>query len=210
MSSIRHQDRLVHQLFATYPLPPLETVYKHIFEKVLGERVSKAAPRLAEASQRLEYAKRTGRPLLFVLHDGESLGNPRFDTLTQRLIDEYVVIVMPIREAPALSHLTQQPPFEVSGTARPIFVVTHSDCKQIASLSGWNHRQLPHFLAIGWAESLEQNPRSVRTLVRAQQVLRKANPEVTERIKELTIRLREEAKAARDAKKHESPSLAAT
>ncbi len=209
MSSVRRQDRQVHELLAMQPLPQLESVYQTIFEKILGERVSKAGPRLAEASQRIDYAKKTGRPVLFVLHDGETFSSPRYDLVTQQLINEYVVIVMPIREAPALSHLTQQPPFEATGSARPIFVVAHSDCRQITSLSGWNRNELAHFLAIGWAESLEQNPRSVRTLVRAQRLLRKANPGLVEQVKDLTVRVQEESKAEREAKKKDLPKLAA-
>lgn len=209
MSAFGHQDRLVHDLYAENPLPTLHSVYQHVFEKILGERVSKSAPRLAEASRRLAYAKKTGRPILFVLHDGQTFSSPRFDPITNRLIEEYTVIVMPIREAPALSRLTEQPPYEMSGTARPIFVVAHSNCEQIISLSGWNNSNLLHFLALGWVESLEKNPRSIRTLIRGQQLLRTADPEVAGRLRELTVRLREEAKAAREAAKQEPPKLAA-
>lgn len=209
MSTMRPRDRKVHEFLATYPLAPLPYAYQPIFEKILGERVSTSAPRLAQASLRLDFARKTSRPLLFVLHDGQNFASPNFDLTLQRLINEYVVIVMPIREAPALSQLTNQPPYVASGSARPLFVVAHWDCRQIASVSGLNTQLLMRTLASGWADALEQNPRSVGNLVRAQQLLRKADPDAAERVKTLTIRLREEAKSARESKRDDSAKLVA-
>jgi len=208
MSAFRPQDRKVHELLSQRPLPHLSTVYKEIFEKILGERVSKAAPKLVEASRRLEYSKKTKRPLLFVLHDGETWSPSALDPVTQRLLGQYVVIKMPIREGPALSQLTGQPPFKSIGTQRPLFVVAHPDCQQIESMSGWNLPNLTHLLALGWTESLERNPRSVGALLQAQSLLRPADPALAERIKNLTIQLRQEMKAAREAKKRGLNKLA--
>ena len=128
---------------------------------------------------------------------------------TQQLINEYVVIVMPLREAPALSQLTDQPPFEASGSARPLFVVTRSDCHQLHSVSGWNEQQLTLALAQGWADALERKPPRVGTLVRAQRLLRKADPATADRVRELTIRVQEEARAARESARKEPAKLAA-
>ena len=64
------RDRRVHELLAAWPMPPLQSVYEEIFGKILGERVSQAGPRLAQASMRLQYAEKTNRPILFVLHEG--------------------------------------------------------------------------------------------------------------------------------------------
>ena len=111
MSAFSGQDQHIHQLLMSQPLPRLEQVYRYIFEKVLNERISKAGPRLAEASQRLEYAKENGRPLLFVFYEGDSFTPPPLHPLTQQILRRYVVVAMPLREAPALSHLTGQPPF---------------------------------------------------------------------------------------------------
>ena len=136
-SSISHKDRKVHEYFANYPLSHLNDVYQYVFEKILGEKVSKAAPRLAEAAKRLRYAKEHKRPILFVLHEGKHWTAPAFSSVTSQLLAQYVTIVMPIREGPALSQLTNQPPFQASGRARPLFVIAESDCTQIDSATGW-------------------------------------------------------------------------
>lgn len=204
------QDRRVHELLMSQPLPHLQAVYKEIFEDILGQRVSQAGPRLAQASYWLKYAKRAKRPILFVLHDGHTWSNPAFSVQTQWLINEYVVIVMPLRESPALSQLTKQPPFEVNSSARPLFVVTDSDCEQISSVAGWYEQDLASALASGWVEALEKHPPSIRELVRAQRVLRKTSPESAAQVRELTIRVQEEQKAAREAAQKNVPKLAST
>ena len=198
MQPISHQDRKVHELLMKRPMPKLVDVYCEIFENILGQRVSRAAPRLAEAEQRLKLAKRTGRPLLFVLHEGNTFSHQPFPTTTEKLVEEYIVIVMPVREAPALSQLTKQPPYEANGSARPLFVVTSSDCTQIASVSGWKGPELTRMLAMGWVDALEKRPPSVRALVRAQRLLRPADADAAERVRELTIRIQQEAKEKRE------------
>ena len=208
-SPISGQDRKVHELLALCPLPKLQDVYEQIFEKILGQKVSDAGPRLAQASMRLEFAKKSGRPILFVFHDKGGWSDPAIATSARQLMSEYVVIVMPLREAPALSQLTGQPPFEASGTARPLFVTTRSDCEQLKSVAGWNNHQLASALAEGWVDALEQNPPNLGTLVRSQRVLRKIHPSSADRVRELTIRVQEEARAAREAAKKESSKLAA-
>ncbi len=208
-SAVSGQDRKVHELFMGRPLAHLQSVYREIFEEILGQRVSKAGPRLAQASIRLDYARKTGRPILFVLHDGNTWSNPAFSATTQSLIGEFVVIVMPLRESPALSQLTGQPPFEATSSARPLFVVARSDCRQLASVAGWYEHELSTGLAMGWADALERKPTNIRSLVRAQRLLRKANPESADRVRELTIRVQQEQRAAREAAKQPLPKLAA-
>ena len=204
------QDKKVHELFAGRPLPHLQTVYREVFEDILGQRVSKAGPRLAQAAVRLEYAKKNGRPILFVLHDGKTWSNPAFDMTTQQLISQYVVIVMPLRESPALSQLTNQPPFEVSSSARPLFVVTRSDCQQLYSVAGWNEGQLVSALSSGYADALDRNPPDIRTLVRAQRLLRKANNDsAADRVRDVTVRVNKEKQKAREAQQ-EAERLATT
>ncbi len=208
-SPVSNQDRKVHELLMNRPLPHLTEVYEEIFEKILGQRVSEAGPRLVQAEARLKYAKRSGRPILFVMHDKGGWSSPNLNPLLSQIMGEYVVIVMPLREGPALSQLTKQPPFEASGSARPLFVVARSDCKQISSVAGWNYQQLSAALAEGWIDALEAHPPNIRTLVRAQRVLRKVSPASADRARELTIRVQEENRAAREAAKSEPPKLAA-
>ena len=113
------------------------------------------------------------------------------------MIEEYVVIVMPLREAPALSQLTNRPPFEATGRARPLIVAADYNCEPISTFTGWNQPNLNQTLARGWASAIDENPPSLRSLVRVQRVLRQIDPVSAERIKATTIRTREEAKAAR-------------
>lgn len=198
LSPESNQDRKIHELFAFNPLPRLQDVYQEIFEKILGQRVSKAGPRLAQASVKIDLAKKTGRPILFVMHE-HGWAMPNLTSVTSQLLNEFVVIAMPLKEAPALSQLTGQPPYEGDRSARPLFVVARSDCRQIRSVAGWSHDQLNSALADGWAEALQRKPPSIRTLVRAQRLLRKADPAAANRVRELTIRVQEESRAAREA-----------
>ncbi len=207
-SPVSVADRQVHELLMMHPLPRLQSVYQEIFERILGQRVSQAGPRLAQASIRLDDAKRTGRPLLFVMHEPGGWHNPTRSASIRQLMGEYVVIVMPLREGPALSQLTGHPPFEASGSARPLFVVADSEGRQRYSVAGSNDRQLAAILAAGWIDALELNPPAVGTLVRAQRLLRKIHSSSADRARELTIRVQQEAKAEREKAKVESPALA--
>jgi hypothetical protein len=198
LSPESNQDRKIHELFAFNPLPRLQDVYQEIFEKILGQRVSKAGPRLAQAAAKIELAKKTGRPILFVMHE-QGWAMPNLTNTTSQLISEFVVIAMPLKEAPALSQLTGQPPYEGDRPARPLYVIARSDCGQLRSVAGWNQNQLNSALADGWADALERRPPNVRTLVRAQRLLRKADPKAAARVRELTIRVQEESRAAREA-----------
>ncbi len=208
-SPLSSQDRQVHELLMNTPLPKLQMVYQEIFEKILGQKVSEAGPRLAQASVRLDYARKTGRPILFVMHNQGEWASPVFNPATRQLMDEYAVIAMPLREAPALSQLTGQPPFQASGSARPLFVIARSDCQQLKSIAGWNDRLLASALAEGWIDALERNPPNVRSLIRAQRLLRPVDPSSADRARELTIRVQQEMRAVREASKPESPKLAA-
>jgi hypothetical protein len=158
---------------------------------------------------RLKYAKQTGRPILFVLHDGNTWSNPEFSLATQALIQQYVVIVMPLRESPALSQLTEQPPFEANRSARPLFVITSSECQQRSSVAGWHENELACSLAKGWTESLHRQPPNTGTLVRAQRLLRKVDPASADRVRELTIRVQQDRRAEREAARQVSARLAA-
>ena len=193
------QDRMVHELLMNRPLPRLQDVYQEIFEDILGQRVSRAGPRLALASKYIDLAKRTGRPILFVLHE-QGWIQPSIDSVTSQLIENFVVIQMPLKEAPALSQLTKQPPYESAGRARPLLVVARSDCSQLQSVAGWNPGQLNLALASGWVEALERHPPShVRKLVRAQHLLKKVDEGFASRVRELTIQVQEEIRESRDS-----------
>ena len=200
MVSISNKDRRIHELLSKQPLPRLGQVYPTVFSKILNEKISTAKPRLAQAAARLAYAKTTKRPLLFVLHGQSHQGYyklPPLKPATRRMIEEYVVIVMPLKEAAALSQITNRPPYQATGTARPLIVAADYNGEPISTFTGWNQPNLNQTLARGWASAIDENPPSLRSLVRVQRVLRPVDPVAAELIKATTIRKRKEAKAAR-------------
>jgi hypothetical protein len=178
------QDRQVHELLMSNPLPPLGEVFDELFEDILGQRVSTAGPRLAQASVRLRLAQETGRPLLLILHEGQQEQQRAwYGELTLQLMSQFVVIVLPLRDAPALSQLTGRPPYETPGAAQPMFIITRSDGDQLDAVSGWNDAYLAQALASAWVDALERKQPSTRDLSRAARLLQKHYPALAERLK---------------------------
>lgn len=194
------QDRQVHELLMANPLPPLSLVFDEIFEDILGQRVSTAAPRLAQAAVRLRIAKESGRPLLLVFYEGHEppLANA-YSELAHQLLRQYVVIAMPLKDAPALSQLTERPPYDSPSSARPLFVIARSDGEQLDALAGWNDHYLTQALASGWVDALERNPPGSRDLTRVTRMLDKHYPALADRTRALTIRVQQQAREAREA-----------
>lgn len=147
-----YPQRRVHELYAARPFARLELIYEEVFENILGQRVSEAGPHLQAASAQLAKARFTKRPILFVLHDDHGWLAPITSVKTRQLLNQYIVIEVPLKEGAALSQLTGKPPFEVSGKSRPYFVVTDSECEQLDSISGWNEPQFAAALEVGLAQ----------------------------------------------------------
>jgi hypothetical protein len=89
-------------------------------------------------------------------------------------------------------------------------VVTHSDCQQIASLSGCSSPRLNLLLARGLTEALDRDPVSVSRLVHAQRLMRNVDSELVEKVRDQTIRFREKVKAERKTRGPELSKLAAS
>ncbi|MEE2937416.1 MAG: hypothetical protein VYA84_15620 [Planctomycetota bacterium] len=188
-----NQDRKIHQLLMEQPMPSLMRVYEEIFEGVLGEKVSKFGPLMVEAARQIERAERAKRPILFVMNEKGYLNVPKVPLLTQQVINEFTLIALPLRAAPALSQLTGQPPFNSTGNGKTLIVAARSDCTQLASVSSWNDlAALNTVLAAGWMDALERNPPETRRLIRAERLLRKLSPEGTDWGRELELRMRED------------------
>ena len=203
MSARSNQDRKVHELLMNNPFPLLRDVYVTVFQDILGQRVSKAGPRLAQAANILERAKKSGRPILFVLHEGTSWSPPPVKHTYQAILNNYFVIVMPLREAPALSQLTKQPPFESSRNARPLFVVARSDCTQLRAIAGWNEQHLTHALAEGWVDFIERKPPRISDMVRAQRLLRSVDDDLEKRVRDVTVREKSRIEKQAQTKRNE-------
>lgn len=143
------QPQKVHQLLAEHPLAPLEEVYVEVFERILGERVSKSAPNVELAEQGLQHAENESRPMLFILHQdqdnarfaeqwlalvrSQERANPALVTLLRKC----VVIVLPHKELPALSSRLKQEPYSVPTLGSPLFIITTPKGKQLDSLAGY-------------------------------------------------------------------------
>jgi hypothetical protein len=60
----------IHQLLASQPLPPLNEVYRTVFEQILGQRVSPPDTERVQAERAFASARRAKLPVLVILHKG--------------------------------------------------------------------------------------------------------------------------------------------
>jgi hypothetical protein len=59
----------VHRLLASEPLPPLNEVYRTVFEGILGQRISPPDAERVQAERAIAAARRAKLPLLLILHN---------------------------------------------------------------------------------------------------------------------------------------------
>lgn len=176
------QPQRVHQLLAERPLAPLEEIYVEVFEHILGQRVSKAGPNVELAEQGLQHAAENNKPLLFVLHhDHENArfaeqwlayvkSQQRSNPALLAVLKQCVVIVLPLKELPALSHRLKQEPYSMPSHGTPLFVVTDPLGKQLDSLAGWQALpQLNRPLAKAVVAEIKLNP--PRTLAKFREIV---------------------------------------
>lgn len=182
---IGSQSEKVHQLLREMPLAALDDVYVHVFERILGERVSKETDNDRQAVRGLEYAAQHGRPILFVLLRRESehtyaqqqwlaqLDRMRkSDRYLSSILRSCTVIIVPLKELPALSQRTKQPPYSVL-TPDPSglfdLVVADARGKQIpkdSDLQMNDPNWLSKYLAIAVAQELKLAPAEHRKSLR--------------------------------------------
>ena len=164
-------EQRVHMLLAERPLAPLSNVYREVFKGILGEDISYDSPNLVLAERGLAIAKRTHRPMLFVLHDSShhSAGYDQWLAVAARyramddsflpLVSQFVVVVLPLDEMPALSRRLKQPPFNAPDTARPLLVVARGNGQQIAAFTGLRpDERLTHNLASALVDAVQRHP----------------------------------------------------
>jgi hypothetical protein len=159
----------IHDLLARRPLPLLSDVFEEVFEGILRQRVSDAGPRLDSAERGLMLAEQTGKPVLFILHNDRE--NARFAEQWRRrmgpylgarsplgtLLKSYVVIVLPLDDMPALSHVLNQPPFRAPTRETPLFVIADSAGRQLDAAAGWEAKEeLTHHLGAGLVAALRE------------------------------------------------------
>jgi hypothetical protein len=210
----------IHRLLAEKPLPPLITVLKEIFENILGQRISKAAPNIALADRLLTNAENLRKPILFVLHKSHDDYTANEQWLRMRssvapcgvamrgILQDYVEIVMPLDEMPALSQRLGLPPFSAPNSGTPLFVIARSNGEQLAAVTGWNsHAALSHALACGWVDALKRNPpphRKLRTITR---FVNRIDERLADELRELLTEIR--AKTNPEPKSEDEETLAA-
>lgn len=200
----------VHRLLAVKPLAPIAVVYEEIFGHILGQKISKAAPNLALAKRQLELAAQSGRPLLFVIHrkHDNSQGYEAWlkhvaatelrGVPLRALVQEHVVVILPLKELPALSHQLGGPPFEAPDRGTPLFVLAGSNGEQTGAVTGWHNQQyLMNGLASSLIEYLGSQQNTIVRLRRVQRLLGKLDPSYVDALKPLIIRETERRKAER-------------
>lgn len=216
------QPQKVHQLLAERPLAPLEEVYVEVFERILGERVSKSAPNVELAEQGLQHAGNESRPMLFILHQdqdnarfaeqwlalvrSQERANPALVTLLRKC----VVIVLPHKELPALSSRLKQEPYSVPTLGTPLFIITNPKGKQLDSLAGYqamSQLSLPLAKALV-AEIKLAPPQDLRKLKETAAFMKRIDPalaaELQPVIEEVTAN-QKKVRIARSEPSRESP-----
>ena len=203
-----NRARQVHELLAVRPLAPLVQIYDEIFRDILGQRISKAVPNLRLANRGLTLARKSGRPLLFVFHNQannrrglqdwmEHYARNPYTPALQTLLSEFVVIMMPIREMPALSQIVGQPPYTAPSNARPLFVVARSNGEQLDAVAGWDSdRYLVDALARGCVRVMQENPPSLSRMRRVVRSLKKINHNLADEVRQLAKKTIQERRAA--------------
>ena len=144
----RSAEGRIHQLLAERPLPPVNSVYRTIFEDIVGQRVDADAgtgsSTACTAASRMRPARSTSLTILFILHKeardaavmGEwetqlkRAGSEQSDRLA-KLAAHYVVVVFPLRDVPALSSQLRLRPFAAPDGDVPLFVIARSDGRQL-------------------------------------------------------------------------------
>jgi hypothetical protein len=179
--------RRVHEFLAAHPLPRLEDVYREVFTRSLGQALSRDAADVRESVAAVERARRSQLPILFILHrerDDRTVLD-RWNALVNRSRDDaassladlaahYAVIVLPISELPQLSRSLNVRPFAAHDRDVPVFVVTRSDARQLAAVTGWTEAggaPLEAAMAEGLVQSAKEYPRSRSQLTRLQRLV---------------------------------------
>jgi len=164
--TVRTREQRLAAYLANHPAAYLDQIYEHVFENILGENLTTSGLTVAQAAEQIELARKTGRPLLFVIHDesdsdfkkkwGKMTQRSRtFDRNMRKQLADYVVVSVREDEQAALSRLTNRPPFESPGFEWPLFVVANSEGEQVDAVSGkWCSRSLSNALATNWIDTI--------------------------------------------------------
>jgi hypothetical protein len=154
----------VHLYLAEQKFPKLDSIYRHVFEELLGEQVSNTRD-LKVAEEKIRIAERSSRPILIVLNRSSYNMNKTLGRSAPRsMLGRYMVISLKPKDLPALSRLTKQPPYEVGGLSATTYVVCRSNGEQIGSVVQRSFSDLSKLLAEGLAQNALSNPPDLKEL----------------------------------------------
>ncbi len=204
------QEDRIHMLLATWPMADVANVYGEVFEHILGEKVSKAAPNLMLADRQLTLAEQSGRPILFVIHKGydNAAGYKEWLAFVEKarrakspwygLLDHYVVVLLPLKELPALSHRLHQPPFEAPNSGTPLLVVTNCYGEQLAAATGYgSHDSLAHAMAHGSVDALQHRPQTPAKMRAVLRWVNKIDDQLADELRQIIVDAQQDRLAAR-------------
>jgi hypothetical protein len=188
----------IHRLLAAKPLPPLNEVYREIFEQILGQRVAPPSPELAQAERDWQLAKQKELPLLLVLfkktdkagaehewHEALSRDAPEASRL-KALSECYVVVHLSLDLLPALSQHLGLRPFAAPDGGSPLFVIARSDGRQLSATTGWEKApELARLMAQGAVQEAKERPRTKAQLTRLMDLVEPIDADLTVQVREL-------------------------
>ena len=197
---------------------PLSLLYKHVFERFLGQKISPIPQQLHRVQHHLVAAANQNRPALFVLNSPNAPNrtrNPIF-ALQSRLIDEFQVLHVKANEMPALSQITNLPPFEGTSSQPMLVMKIHEgklECIRIingpmtAETPRTAHSLMPGAstniaLAQALAEFYKQSPPQTVDLLRIHRLLKKVDKASAKELEEVGTASREREAKERRSRQH--------
>jgi len=148
-----------HQIMLAQPLAPFQEVYREVFEGLTNERVIENRYIVYRAAEGFQKAQETGKPVMFVLYDGQGEDKDEPDSRTTKLysamkqfdkqitrtfgpaleqprLGHYIKIAVPKRQLAALSNLVDLPVYELSQQSSPLLLMTDAYGQQTGIVTG--------------------------------------------------------------------------
>ncbi|MEX2188961.1 MAG: hypothetical protein WD875_19290 [Pirellulales bacterium] len=174
-------EERVHRLLAFDPLPPLSAVDATVFRQLAGQTVNDRDGSITKAMSEVQRAEKSGRPVMFVFYrhwdswrmsrERKMLGQAPLD----KLIGQFAVINLPLKEQPALS--AQLLDFELPAVGENANVqVVLADCR-LKQFSAASDRIEPQAFAATLRRAIAENQ-----LAFAAQLVEKERPKDAKRV----------------------------
>lgn len=189
----------IHQLLAARGMPPLNEVYREIFEQIVGQRVTPPKPEIAEAESEFHQAKQQEVPILLVLFKGGDRAeiDRQWEQVVSReaaesqnlkaLAECYVIVKLPLDLLPALSQHLGLRPYAAPGDGSPLFVIARSNGRQLSATATWaNLHELVRQLAQGAVQEAKERPRTEAQLNQLLKLVEPVDDALAGQIRELS------------------------